>query len=50
MIIRDPVHGDLFFHESERRVMDTRQMQRLRGGAPNRIGVSRLSGLHAHAI
>ncbi len=31
MIIRDPVHGDLFFHESERRVMDTRQMQRLRG-------------------
>ena len=31
MIIRDPVHGDLAFNESERRVMDTRQMQRLRG-------------------
>jgi len=31
MIIRDPVHGDLSFVESERRLMDTRQMQRLRG-------------------
>ena len=31
MVIRDPVHGDLAFNESERRVMDTRQMQRLRG-------------------
>ena len=31
MIIRDPVHGDMSFNESERRVMDTRQMQRLRG-------------------
>ena len=31
MIIRDPVHGDMSFSESERRVMDTRQMQRLRG-------------------
>ena len=31
MIIRDPVHGDLSFTEAERRVMDTPQMQRLRG-------------------
>ena len=31
MIIRDPIHGDLRFTEAERRVMDTRQMQRLRG-------------------
>ena len=31
MVIRDPVHGDLYFTETERRVMDTRQMQRLRG-------------------
>ena len=31
MIIRDPIHGDLAFTESERRVMDTPQMQRLRG-------------------
>jgi len=31
MIIRDPIHGDLSFNESERRVMDTPQMQRLRG-------------------
>lgn len=31
MIIRDPVHGDLTFSDAERRVMDTRAMQRLRG-------------------
>jgi HD superfamily phosphohydrolase len=31
MIVRDPVHGDLEFSESERRVMDTPQFQRLRG-------------------
>ena len=31
MVIRDPVHGDLQFTDSERRVMDTRQFQRLRG-------------------
>ncbi len=31
MVIRDPVHGDLQFTESERRVMDSRQFQRLRG-------------------
>ena len=31
MILRDPIHGDLSFTESERRVMDTPQMQRLRG-------------------
>jgi HD superfamily phosphohydrolase len=31
MIIRDPVHGDLQFTDAERRVMDTRTMQRLRG-------------------
>ncbi len=31
MIIRDPVHGDLSFTEAERRIMDTRAMQRLRG-------------------
>ena len=31
MILRDPVHGDLEFTESERRVMDTAQFQRLRG-------------------
>ena len=31
MVIRDPVHGDLTFTEAERRVMDTRQIQRLRG-------------------
>jgi len=31
MVIRDPVHGDLQFTESDRRVMDSRQFQRLRG-------------------
>ena len=31
MVIRDPVHGDLRFSETERRVMDSRQFQRLRG-------------------
>ncbi len=31
MILRDPVHGDIEFTEAERRVMDTRQFQRLRG-------------------
>lgn len=31
MIIRDPVHGDLHFTDTERRVMDTKAMQRLRG-------------------
>ncbi len=31
MIIRDAVHGDLEFTETERRVMDTPQFQRLRG-------------------
>jgi HD superfamily phosphohydrolase len=31
MVIRDPVHGDLRFTEQERRVMDSRQFQRLRG-------------------
>ena len=31
MVIRDPVHGDLRFTDAERRVMDTCQMQRLRG-------------------
>ncbi len=31
MVIRDPIHGDLSFTEAERRVMDTPQMQRLRG-------------------
>lgn len=31
MIIRDPVHGDLNFTDTERRVMDTQAMQRLRG-------------------
>jgi hypothetical protein len=31
MIIRDPVHGDLQFTDIERRVIDTRAMQRLRG-------------------
>ncbi len=31
MIVRDPVHGDLHFTETERRVMDTPQFQRLRG-------------------
>lgn len=31
MVIRDPVHGDLYFTEIERRIIDTRQMQRLRG-------------------
>lgn len=31
MIIRDPIHGDIRFGEVERRLMDTRQFQRLRG-------------------
>jgi uncharacterized protein len=31
MIIRDPVHGDLYFTDTERRIMDTQAMQRLRG-------------------
>ncbi len=31
MIVRDPIHGDMTFGEAERRVMDTWQMQRLRG-------------------
>ncbi len=31
MIIRDPIHGDVRFGEVERRLVDTRQFQRLRG-------------------
>ena len=31
MIVRDPIHGDMAFGEAERRVMDTWEMQRLRG-------------------
>ena len=31
MVIRDPVHGDMDFTDTERRVMDTWQIQRLRG-------------------
>lgn len=31
MVVRDPVHGDMTFGEAERRVMDTWEMQRLRG-------------------
>ncbi|MDP6780026.1 MAG: HD domain-containing protein [Candidatus Latescibacteria bacterium] len=31
MVIRDPVHGDMEFTDAERRVMDTWQIQRLRG-------------------
>lgn len=31
MIIRDPVHGDIELTEEEARVLDSREMQRLRG-------------------
>lgn len=31
MIIRDPVHGDVEFTDAERRVLDSRELQRLRG-------------------
>jgi HD superfamily phosphohydrolase len=31
MLLRDPVQGDIFLTENEARVLDTRQMQRLRG-------------------
>lgn len=31
MLVRDPVHGDIFLTETETRVLDTREMQRLRG-------------------
>ena len=30
MLLRDPVHGDIFLTETETRVLDTREMQRLR--------------------
>ncbi len=30
-VIRDPVHGDLYLTADEMRILDTRQMQRLRG-------------------
>ncbi|MDF2630429.1 MAG: putative phosphohydrolase [Symbiobacteriaceae bacterium] len=30
MLLRDPVHGDIFLTEMETRVLDTREMQRLR--------------------
>jgi len=31
LILRDPVHGDVEFSESERMILDSREMQRLRG-------------------
>lgn len=31
MIVRDPVHGDIFLNEHEQQILDTREMQRLRG-------------------
>lgn len=31
MLVRDPVHGDIYLTENETRVLDTREMQRLRG-------------------
>ena len=31
IVLRDAVHGDLTFSEEERRVMDTPEIQRLRG-------------------
>lgn len=31
MIIRDPIHGDLYFKENEQRVIDCPEVQRLRG-------------------
>lgn len=31
MLLRDPVHGDIYLTETETRVLDTREMQRLRG-------------------
>ncbi|GAI61881.1 unnamed protein product, partial [marine sediment metagenome] len=30
MIIRDPVHKDIFLDEIERKITDTKEMQRLR--------------------
>ncbi len=30
MLVRDPVHGDIYLTENETRVLDTREMQRLR--------------------
>ncbi len=31
MLLRDPVHGDIFLTDMETRVLDTKEMQRLRG-------------------
>lgn len=31
MLVRDPVQGDIFLNENETRVLDTREVQRLRG-------------------
>ena len=31
VVIRDPVHGDIALTDAEKRVLDTRDMQRLRG-------------------
>lgn len=31
MLLRDPVHGDIFLTDAEVRVLDTKEMQRLRG-------------------
>lgn len=31
MLVRDPVHGDVYLSDLETRVLDTREMQRLRG-------------------
>ncbi len=31
MVLRDPVHGDIFLNEDDVRIIDTREMQRLRG-------------------
>jgi uncharacterized protein len=31
MLLRDPVHGDIYLTDAETRILDTREMQRLRG-------------------
>ena len=31
MLIRDPIHGDIYLNENEQKILDTKEMQRLRG-------------------
>jgi len=31
MLLRDPIHGDIHFEDKERKILDTKEMQKLRG-------------------